>query len=366
MNVRNKKLRPFKEDSVVFLFRDDFTTAEAAPLTSPRTAEPGPGTGTIVDTGNLASIASGRIVFNGSTAQGDPTYADISHTRTAGLLLYAITNIAHTAYLGWDVAAASYPSDSAMRIFPSNIQVFDNATALVLDSITRPADYKVAVLLRDAGMFIAMNGNEFSEWTLVWVGVTSTATPLYPQATGRTGIAKYDNLRVSQLPTPWDTDNGIATEVLAGARTAGDTFTHEADCLIESTITTVPSAGQIELRFRIADATPASEDLWQVTIDSTGALDLDEVVAGTPTQRGTAAGVIANGDRIVIVCDDETIQVYEATTLRITYSSAASSKTATAGELETEGTGGSVSDIIAWPRTLSGAAKAALDAVANA
>ena len=34
--------------------------------------------------------------------------------------------------------------------------------------------------------------------------------------------------------------------------------------------------------------------------------------------------------------------------------------TETDGELETEGTGGAVTDIIAWPRTLSGAALSTL------
>ena len=170
---------------------------------------------------------------------------------------------------------------------------------------------------------------------------------------------EYSFIRLSLLGPPWDTDYGIATDRLAGARTAGDTFEHEADCLIEAEIDTIPSSDQIELRFRIQDA----NNYWRVTIDSSGNIDLDEVVSGSPTQRGTSAGVISNSDRIVIIADDETIKVYEANNLRITYTSAANFKTATSGELETEGTGGAVSDIVSWPRALSGAALAALEAV---
>src|SRR5690606_5532771 len=97
-----------------------------------------------------------------------------------------------------------------------------------------------------------------------------------------------DWLCAVNLRAPWNTDYGIATQRLAGARSAGDTFTHEADCLLEFTVTTLPSADQIEMRFRAQDAS----NYWQVTVDSSGNLDLDEVVGGVVTQRGTAAGVI--------------------------------------------------------------------------
>src|SRR3990172_2689119 len=47
---------------------DNFNTAEAAPLTSPRTAEPGPGTLTIVDTENKLSISGGQLVCAGGNS----------------------------------------------------------------------------------------------------------------------------------------------------------------------------------------------------------------------------------------------------------------------------------------------------------
>ena len=43
---------------LTFLLRDDFTTAEAAPLASPRTAEPGPGTWSIRSAGTATSEPS--------------------------------------------------------------------------------------------------------------------------------------------------------------------------------------------------------------------------------------------------------------------------------------------------------------------
>jgi len=155
---------------------------------------------------------------------------------------------------------------------------------------------------------------------------------------------------------PWNNDYGIVTQRLSGARLAGDAFTHEANALIEFVVATVPSAGQIELRFRIQDAT----NYWQVTVDSAGNLDLDEVVAGVVTQRGTSAAVIVNGDRIVIQMHGTNVKIFEANTIRINYAAATNFQTKTDGELETE-SDGAVTDIISWPRTISGAAAATLD-----
>ena len=96
-------------------------------------------------------------------------------------------------------------------------------------------------------------------------------------------------------------------------------------------------------------------------------MSLDEIVGGSPTVRGSSAGVVANGGRIVIIADDTTIKIYttvkkyEANNLQITYTSATNFKTETDGELDNLGTGGAVSDLISWPRTLSGAALTELE-----
>ena len=84
---------------------------------------------------------------------------------------------------------------------------------------------------------------------------------------------------------------------------------------------------------------------------------------GRVDDDGTVWLISSAGERVIVVCDDETIRVYGNNTLLITYSSAANYKTAATGELESLGTGGLASDIIAWPRTLSGQALRALEAL---
>jgi len=359
---------------VRFLFRDDFITDEAADMTTPRAAEQGPGTATIKDTGSIASIDSSGLVYAGFTDGSDPSYSSLGFARVAGLTLYGkldAGNLGVTApVFGWARGANGVSLEEESLFLTAAINLFSTGPALnfTIGGYSANEIYEVALILRATGaFFVVRNPIDFPDWTLLWVTFAKNTTPLFANhRSGGTVVPGIQSMRVSQLSTPWDSDYGIATDRLVGARSAGETFSHDADSIIEFEVTTVPSGDQIEVRFRISDDTPASEDLWQVTIDSNGDIDLDEVVGGAVTQRGTAAGVIANGDRIIIICEDETIKVFEANVLRITYSSAATYKTESRGELETEGTGGSVSDIVSWPRRFSKRAKRALDNLVNA
>lgn len=344
---------------IIFLFRDDFTTTEAAPLTSPRTSEPGPGIFTNHADAGAAEISGGKLTITTPTTYG--AYGS-AQTRVTGLCVainFTVVDGIRNWRIGWwqSTTIDSAGGTRAHQLGSHsdvNVDVFEevgNFDEVGIHATATPANY--FIILRTTGAFYVIGD------TLVMVSTIPNNTPVYPAIYKDELGAEIDFLRVSQLPVPWDTDNGIATEILAGARDAGETFVHEADCLIEFEVVAVPSAGQIEVKFRIQDAS----NYWMVTIDSDGDLDLDEVVDGTPTQRDTAATVVNDSDRIIIVVDNETIMVYEVSTLRLDYSSAANFKTETDGELEDEGSDGSVSDIISWPRTLSGDAKSALDDV---
>lgn len=71
-----------------YLLRDEFTTTEAAPLTSPRTMEPGPGTLTIVDTESIISIDHGALRIKDATTGGWQRHGIVaSLTRAAGLAI---------------------------------------------------------------------------------------------------------------------------------------------------------------------------------------------------------------------------------------------------------------------------------------
>lgn len=346
------------QNAATYLLRDEFTTARADGSVNGTAAEPGPGTravatangGTVAIAGDDLQLVGGATSYNDANFSLTPSFA-----RAAGVLVLItdleVSNV-DAAYIGVDGDQSVQYDDSCWNMSGNRLR----PQAIDTDGLSG-GTHTVAIVLRATGAwYLRKNG---ADWDVLWVTGVGGDNPLYVGAT-QYAASPMDigGIRVAQLGAPWNaSDTGIATQVLAGARAPGDTFTHEGNCLIEFTVGTVPAALQIELRFRVQDAT----NYWQVTIDSAGNLDLDEVVAGVVTQRGTAADVITNGDRIVIVADGTTIKVYEANTLRIAYAAAANFATETDGELETEGTGGAVTEIISWPRTLSGAALAELE-----
>ena len=359
--LQQKRLLLGRAGALTFLLRDDFTTAASAPLTSPRTCEPGPGTLTITDTNNKLSVASGKLTFaTGGVGAGDPgIWGSVLLVRLAGRTVMASVVCSSSAIeVGWDSNQNVSVTD-CFRVATSGTTLRDGGA--VIDgglTISGVTSYLVAVVQRGAGFFAFIKGGIYTNWTLIWVSI-STSTSVYPAISGTftAVIGTVDNFRVLDLPAPFNDSYGIATQRLAGARSGGDTFTHTANCVLEYTQTTLPSASNSDFRFRRQDAT----NYWQVTIDSTGAFTLNEVVAGTPTQRATAAGVVSSGHRIVIVADSTTIRGYSNNVLRWTYSSASNFATATAGELTALGTTGAVSEVISWPRVLAAAPAALLD-----
>lgn len=131
----------------------------------------------------------------------------------------------------------------------------------------------------------------------------------------------------------------------AGSVAASTTFTHEANCRITYTNTTLPSAGANVVRFRIQNAS----NYWYANNAANGALHLFQVTAGVPTLRDSAAaGTLTNGSIVDIFCDGETITFYVDGIEEVQYTSS-SLKSETDGLLSSLGTGGAVSDLIVYP-----------------
>src|SRR5690554_5370131 len=74
---------------IVWLLRDEFLTDEAAPLASPRTAEPGPGTLTLVQNDGQMSISDGKLLIpvQVTPAWGDQGFYGPAMARIAGRAL---------------------------------------------------------------------------------------------------------------------------------------------------------------------------------------------------------------------------------------------------------------------------------------
>ncbi len=309
---------------------------------------------------------------NPTPASGDPGITSEGFARASGLVFYCTvttSTISDRCQVGFDAQTTGGTDRFASAMFfreSGALRVYDEAAQPLVEAYAELYKYEVAIVLRSVGAFYYIKGGLFTNWELVWVGVSEASSPMYARILINTLaglVTTHDTMRVSQLSAPWTDDYGIATDRLAGARSAGDTFTHEADCLLEYTVDTLPTSTN---RIRVALRRQDADNYWHNRVESTGQVNLYEVVSGSPALRAASgAGVASAGSRVVIIADDEAIKVYTDNALLFTYSSAVNFKTETAGALDDEG-GGSVSDIVSWPRTLSGSAKDALGAVANA
>lgn len=345
---------------LVFLLRDDFLTDEGTPLVSPRTAEPGPRSWDIVDTANKLSISSGRLQFAGRTGGSDPfLFLEDSIARAGGLGFFGLFQFPTNARfrVGWAIAQGQ-PSLYSFRLSQERLRL--TLTNETIFDVLADIDHNYAIILRNIGAFIVLRDE--SDWKLLWVYDADATANLFVNigidATDST--TEHDNLRLTQLPAPWNTDDGIATDTVNGVAALNDTYIHEADFLGEFIVTAVPTVGTIFFSFRRQDPT----NYWEVIVEPNQDITLREVVASVPTARGTSAGVVNNGDRIVIVADGLGIDVFRQNVNEISYGAAANFRIETDGEVLGVGDG-VMSDIKTWPRVLTGAAKSALDRIAN-
>lgn len=343
-----------------YLLRDDFVTAEAAPLTSPRTAEPGPGTLTITDTGNRLSISGGAVTkAAGVGTVTDPSISDAARTRAAGLAMFAkYTPVSgDSVEIGFAASANDRAIIGGWRCSSSdllNIWTGTGSTGITTGlTYADGVEETLALVLRSNG-YLPLR-KVAGVWTLAYVESAGNMATLYPGFSNMTQAATLDTFRVCDLPAPFDTDYGLATDRLAGAVSQGATFTHEANCVIEWTQTSAPATGSVIVTIRGVDA----NNYWSIQTLTNGNLALVERVAGVDTTRANIAAGVAAGHRIVAVADGTTIRGYSNNVLRFTYSSASNFSTATIGEFLSGG--GTISDVVAWPRQLSGTAATILD-----
>lgn len=344
----------------VWLLDDQFTTAESAPLASPRTAEP-TGTLTLVQTDGQFSISSNKLNF---PAQSTPVWGDqglyraSTFTRAAGLVLFGKLNFSinggSSGFLGFgNGSGVSFSNIAGEAIFPLPgsgwaLLLPTSGNRIVAGIPAAATNYDLAVIARSTGYYFLIKGGAFTNWSLLWASKTNSANlaPTFGNA-GNTGT--LDRFSVRQMANDWLNVNPIATSVLAGARSASDTFTHETNANIEWIQTTLPTALNTLMDCWQQDV----DNKWEISISNVGTISLTEIVATVPTVRGTAVAVVANGHQIVVKRETTTIRIYSGAAgsevLRIPYASATNFQTATAGELNSLGTGGAVSNIIVNP-----------------
>lgn len=337
---------PTKTWNPTFWLRDDFSIDVAAPLGT-RVCEPGPGSMTYTDTNSKASVVGGKASFatGGASATGNPGAWGSQQTRLTGrAVVAALTQSAQNFELGWDSDQAGSLYD-CLRLNTSGSAIRDAGTAIDIGLILTGGPFYFALIQRTTGFWAFVKGSGLPSWKLAWIGVTSSGN-LYPSMgiASTTFVGNVDTLRGVDLPAPFDSDYGFVTQRLSGARAANDVIAHDANFFAEWTQTALPASGNTDIRFRVVDA----NNYLQALVSSTGALTLNAVVAGTPSQIATSAAAVAAGNRVSITMDGSTIRSYVGVTPKATGTSA-NFASQSDGVVSALGTSAAISDLITWP-----------------
>lgn len=335
-----------------YVLRDEFTTTEAAPMASPRTCEPGPGTLTLVDTTNKLSVSGGKLVF-AANATGDPGAWGALTTRLTGRMLYAILsgNYSGVFAFGQDNNQAGGLGLDQFRLNSTNLQVTSQSAASGVTLVASTV-YELAIISRTAGAWYLIRGGAFTDWTLIYITAESSAD-FYPALSGGSQAIEVDDFTIRDLGAPWDDDLGVVTDRIASP-VATDEIAHEADGAVEFTWTPA-SSDVLELDVRRTDA----DNRWIVRCDQAGGtIRLIERNGGTETQRSSVSQTwtVSTAYRIVVLMFGNTIRTYVANVARNAYQSASFNNTATVAKTSHAG-----SELVSWPRDLDSTALAALE-----
>lgn len=348
----------FSITAVTFEHLDNFVTTASAPLTTPRTAEPGPGTAVLVDSGNKYSITGGTLTPSGSaTGASDPTLRTSSNVRVGGLA--GSFKLALNPSNGSSIYAAFYNNTTITdanivggMLFvgaggPSSLRVLGLDTGENF-AATQSNYY---IICRSSGGFFFVFNN-----VLLGIAGTNTTSPIYfafhPR--GVFALPSVETMRVSKLPAPWTTDFGIA-DALTASPTSGSALTHSADGTIEFNWT-VATSETMELSVRRTD----DDNRWIIRCSQGGStVKIIERAAGVETERASTAQTFTNATtyKIMVKLFGNKIYAFVNDVAKGSYTSATFNNTATGGKVSGFATG---ANFAAFPRTLSGTALSVL------
>jgi hypothetical protein len=323
---------------LVFLFRDEYTTPEAAPLTTPRTNEPGPGTTVFTDPNNNAfSISSGKLIVGGifvaslrsgssfSVQAGKGFFAKWDSLFRVEYILNISTIFTYNGIGGWERTG----SGQLNRVNPGRWDGIHDGS---------PAVY--GIILRDGG------GCYFTKDTrLIRVTSNPSSTPHYINITAG---GTLDYLRACQMSAPWDTQWGLATNYYLSAP-GGQVTTSEANA--ENEVIWTPNAGEIQdFMIRRTD----DNNCWIVRCDQANStVKLIQKQSGVETERSSAAQTWTPSTAYEILAqqDGNNIKTWVAGVAKNTYANAAFNNSATGVKITLAGT-----NLICWPLDLTGTA----------
>lgn len=341
---------------ITYLWQDEFTGDEASPLATPKAVEVG--TRTVVQPQGSLSIVSGELVGAVPAVIGQDYIHYGPQAFSAGLCAM------------WSVAEAGGRSDMGLYTTPGGALAVNMPTfeRVAVDDLRRV--YCAEALFNLSSMYSSYSGSFYmirregygiffvvgSE--LVYAGTKQFSGNMYPKIFNYTKYARpyrYAYCRGAIAGAPWLTKFGVADAYSASA-SAGATLSGSANGHVYCLWT--PGAGEtLNLMVRWTD----DNNAWYVRCNQAGStIKLIQVQAGVETERSSAAQTWTPGTAYNINATlwGNIIYTMVNDAYKASYTSATFNNTATTAK-----TSLAVADFAYFPRTLTGAALAALQAV---
>lgn len=337
---------------LTFLLNDQFTTAESAPLTSPRTAEPGPGTQTISDDYDEASISGGKLVV--STSHNDyrrPVVGSLAIDRVAGGVVVVLGpfNLAaanlHMRVGTNDSIVDGGPQDGGVFHLDNGGDIMQRTDTAYCDvgAYAATTDYTFAMVVGCDCTYGYIKGGVYSAWTLLWVwrgGVTFD--PLYACSWWYSHDGTQESSKVADLSPaaaqPHEIPavgldlcvpgTGTGTSSIA-APANGNTFVHDEGTKLAWTADNPLQAHTVRWR-------NDGSDYYEMAVAADGSFTLKDPSANTVISGGAAS--VGDGEAIEITHTTAgAIEVFVAATSTGTASGETENNGETAGVISTSG-----------------------------
>lgn len=203
----------FSGGGIPYLIRDEFDDVRAAGAVNGTPPTPGPGGNrTVVDTdGNKTSIGGGELAYapKGVITTGDPGLWESSVDRVAGrvLLSHYKSSVLGSTDFDFDTNPSAAPVEG-LRTSAVLTTVDAGVGISTGQPILNGVDYFLGISLRIVGAYKFIKGGIYLQWTLVWIGNTGSATPLFAAIANRdsTAVSRFLRVADSYIPVPFAYD----------------------------------------------------------------------------------------------------------------------------------------------------------------
>lgn len=278
------------------VWRDEFRTDVAAGAVNGTAAEPGPGTRTVQnDGGAYLSITGGKMVLSGGgAAYGTPILQYPAQTRQKGLSLWMSGKYNSGAIFngaGWFTSAVGSARTAGIAEVSYSGGIGSNLDRPVVGTWTATKTLWIGTVMRGAlGGYIFAKGEDYPQWTLLFVAKSVTAASPIATISNYSGVMSFDFIR---CPAQLITVTPLASDSFnrADAGSLGSTDGVEAEESGGAGLAWTDRQGTWGISSNAAKASAVDgTNLWAVATVNSGSADA--LIEAAPTWSAGNVGIV--------------------------------------------------------------------------